>query len=113
MALFGLKRKCRTDSATARSAQAMRIQFEFSEDAVKELDALKSRLNVKYRGDVLNHALGVLKWLIKQMEQGNKVLIEKPDDPRPVEVVFSELESLLSEERSKKKKALQSPDVPG
>ena len=44
----------------------MRIQFEFSDAAVKELDSLKEILNAKSRGEVVNHALGVLRWLANE-----------------------------------------------
>ncbi len=42
----------------------MRIQFEFSDDAVKELDTLIKRMNAKSRGEVINHGLGALAWLV-------------------------------------------------
>lgn len=72
----------------------MRIQFEFSDDAVKELDALKSKLNAKHRGEVVNHAIGVLKWLVKEQRVESKITVKRKDGSN-VEVVFPELESLL------------------
>jgi len=76
----------------------MRVQFEFSKEAVDELDSLKSRLNARYRGDVINHALGVLKWLVKERSEGNKIILDR--NGSSVEVVFPEVESLLSEKSS-------------
>lgn len=73
----------------------MRIQFEFSDDAVRELDALKNRLNIKYRGDVVNHALGVLKWLVNEHGLGSAILSKKKDGS-VVKVEFPEIESLFS-----------------
>jgi len=75
----------------------MRIQFEFSDEAVKELDTLKSKLNVRYRGEVLNHAIGVLKWLVNERKRDSQIVVKRPDGTM-VEVVFPQVESLLSSE---------------
>lgn len=75
----------------------MRIQFEFSDAAVKELDSLKEILNAKSRGEVVNHALGVLRWLANEKyEKKNKIVLERNDSSQ-VEVVFPQLESLAEE----------------
>lgn len=75
----------------------MRIQFEFSDAAVKELDTLKEILNAKSRGEVVNHALGVLRWLANEKyEKKSKIVLEKNDSSQ-VEVVFPQLESLVEE----------------
>ena len=72
----------------------MRIQFEFSDTAAKELDALREVLNAKSRGEVLNHAIGVLKWLVNERTiNHNKIILEK-DDSSQTEVIFPQLESL-------------------
>ena len=73
----------------------MRIQFEFSDDAIKELNALKNRLNVKCRGDVVNHALGVLKWLVNEHDAKSEIFSKK-EDGSTAKVEFPELESMLS-----------------
>ena len=78
----------------------MRIQFEFSDDAVKELDALKSKLNAKHRGVVINHAVGVLKWLVKEQTAKNKIIVKRKDGSN-AEVIFPELENLLFDDEEK------------
>ena len=56
----------------------MRIQFEFSDAAVKELDSLKEILNAKSRGEVVNPALGVLRWLANEKyEKKSKIILER------------------------------------
>lgn len=75
----------------------MRIQFEFSDEAAKELEALKARLNTNSRGHVLNHALGVLKWVVNERGRGSQIIVKRQDG-NSVEVVFPELESVLHPE---------------
>jgi metal-responsive CopG/Arc/MetJ family transcriptional regulator len=77
----------------------MRIQFEFSDNAVKELDTLREALNAKSRGEVINHAIGVLRWLVKEKQENHKIIIEKNDNSR-MEVIFPQLESLRPAEDS-------------
>lgn len=73
----------------------MRVQFEFSEEAIKESDALRSRLNVKSRGEILNHGVGLLKWLTNEHAPGSRILLKKKDDSL-AEAVFPQLETLLN-----------------
>lgn len=71
----------------------MRVQFEFSDTAIKELDTLKEKLNAKSRGEVINHALGVLKWLVNEkFEKESKIIVERKNAPSK-EVVFPQLET--------------------
>jgi hypothetical protein len=73
----------------------VRVQFEFSEDSVKELDALREKLNVKNRGEVLLHSVGLLKWLVKELKGGSKIRVRRSDGSE-TEVVFTNLESILA-----------------
>ena len=71
--------------------------LNFPDAAVKELDTLKEILNAKSRGEVVNHALGVLRWLVNEKyEKKNKIVLERNDSSQ-VEVVFPQLESLVEE----------------
>lgn len=78
----------------------MRIQFEFSDTALKELDTLREKLNARSRGEVINHAIGVLKWLVNEKyNQESRIVVERKDSSRS-EVVFPQLESLTSKHAS-------------
>ena len=75
----------------------MRIQFDFSDSAVEELETLKKVLNARSRGDVINHAIGVLKWLINEKhEKHSRIMVERPDSG-VTEVEFPQLEEALRE----------------
>jgi metal-responsive CopG/Arc/MetJ family transcriptional regulator len=63
-----------------------RLQLEFSESAYKELEDLQTRLNAPSKSEVIRDALGVLRWLVSEVEQENRILVEKKDGIR--EVVF-------------------------
>jgi hypothetical protein len=78
----------------------MRIQFEFSDIALKELDTLREKLNARSRGEVINHALGVLKWLVNEKHnKESRILVERKDSTRS-EVVFPQLESIIPDNAS-------------
>ncbi|OGF83147.1 hypothetical protein A3B18_01755 [Candidatus Giovannonibacteria bacterium RIFCSPLOWO2_01_FULL_46_13] len=69
------------------------IGFEFSSDAAAELDQITERLKSS-RGNAINHGLGKLKWIVEELEQGSRILVERKDG-EIVEVEFPEIESML------------------
>lgn len=84
----------------------MRMQFEFSAHAVEELETLKKVLNARSRGDVINHAIGVLKWLINEKrEQHSRIVVERPDSGA-IEAVFPQLEAAMTDKKEKVKEMM-------
>ena len=64
-----------------------RLQFDFTEDALGELDELKGATGATNRAEVIRMALRLLQWTIEQTRDENAtVLVEK--NGRQREVIF-------------------------
>jgi len=64
-----------------------RLQFDFTEDALSELDELKGATGATNRAEVIRQALRLLQWTIEQTRDENAtVLVEK--NGRQREVIF-------------------------
>ncbi len=48
----------------------IRVQFELSEDKLGEFEALMSEVNVKTKKTLINNALSLLKWAVKEVKKG-------------------------------------------
>ncbi len=48
----------------------VRIQFELNEERFAELEVLKDELGLKTKKDLLNNALSLLKWTVKEIKSG-------------------------------------------
>jgi hypothetical protein len=66
------------DTPAKRDAK-YRVQLDFSEDALQELNALQKTLSAGSRAEVVRNALGVLRWLTRHLIAGDKILVEKAD----------------------------------
>lgn len=63
-----------------------RLQLDFSESAYGELQELQDRLNAPSKSEVIRDALGILRWVIGEVDRDHRILVEKPDGTR--EVIF-------------------------
>ena len=64
-----------------------RLQFDFTEDALSELDELKGATGATNRAEVIRQALRLLQWTVEQTKDENAtVLVEK--NGRQREVIF-------------------------
>jgi metal-responsive CopG/Arc/MetJ family transcriptional regulator len=69
-----------------------RLQFDFTEDALGELDELKSATGAPSRAEVIRQSLRLMQWTIEQLRDENAtVLVEK--NGRQREVIFPYLSS--------------------
>ena len=69
-----------------------RLQFDFTEDALSELDELKGATGATNRAEVIRQALRLLQWTIEQtQDEKATVLVEK--NGRQREVIFPFLSS--------------------
>jgi metal-responsive CopG/Arc/MetJ family transcriptional regulator len=69
-----------------------RLQFDFTDEALGELDELKSATGASNRAEVIRQALRLLQWTIEQTKDENAtVLVEK--NGRQREVIFPFLTS--------------------
>jgi hypothetical protein len=65
-----------------------RVQLDFSEEALAELNELQRKLNASSRAEVIRNALGVLRWAASHIMDGDKIKVERKADGELVEVEF-------------------------
>lgn len=63
-----------------------RLQFDFSEEALKELDNLKAQTKLPTRAELVRQSLHFLQWMLEQHQTGSAILVEKHGKIR--EVIF-------------------------
>ncbi|MEK7603830.1 MAG: ribbon-helix-helix protein, CopG family [Patescibacteria group bacterium] len=63
-----------------------RLQFDFHEEALQELDNLKAQTGLPTRAELIRHALRFLQWTFDKHQDGSTILVEK--DGKTEEVVF-------------------------
>ncbi|MGD0294996.1 MAG: ribbon-helix-helix protein, CopG family [Terracidiphilus sp.] len=69
-----------------------RLQFDFTDEALSELDELKGATGATNRAEVIRQSLRLLQWTIEQIRDENAtVLVEK--NGRQREVIFPYLTS--------------------
>src|SRR5262245_24504391 len=51
-----------------------RIQLDFPEEKVRELDQLMQQAGINTRKDLFNNALTLLVWAVKERQKGNKIV---------------------------------------
>ena len=77
-----------------------RLQFDFTDEALSELDELKSETGASTRAEVIRQSLRLLQWTIEQTKDENAtVLVEK--NGRQREVIFPFLSSGKARANSK------------
>jgi hypothetical protein len=64
-----------------------RVQLDFSDEAFEELEALQRNLGATSRAEVVRDALGILRWAVHHLREGNAIIVERKDGER-VEVEF-------------------------
>lgn len=57
-------------------AEKIRVQFDFTPAALEELDKLQGMIQAKSRAEVIRYALRVLQWLLDQLRNGAKIMVE-------------------------------------
>jgi hypothetical protein len=58
-------------------AEQNRVQFDFTDAALEELDGLKEAVGVRTRAEVIRYSLRLMQWVIQQMAQGGRILVER------------------------------------
>jgi hypothetical protein len=76
-----------THDVVEKREKKYRVQLDFSEEAFEELNKLQKKLDSSSRADVVRNALGVLRWVIKHVDEGDKIFTERSDGSR-TEVEF-------------------------
>ena len=58
----------------------MRLQFEFSEDRIKELKQLKEETGSETLKELFNNALTMLEWAVGEVQSGNEIAAVNEED---------------------------------
>jgi hypothetical protein len=61
-----------------------KLQFDFTEEAVEELDELQQLTRLPTRVDAIRHALRFLRWAVDETRNGGTICIERNDKIREV-----------------------------
>jgi len=61
-----------------------KLQFDFTEDAVAELDELQQLTHLPTRVDAIRHALRFLRWAVDETQNGGTLCVERDDKIREV-----------------------------
>ena len=61
-----------------------KLQFDFTEDAVEELDQLRQMTHLQTRVDVIRHALRFLRWAVDETTNGGNLCMERDGKLREV-----------------------------
>lgn len=69
-------------------AKKHRIQVDFTNQAVEELESLKKKSGAPSRAETIRYAIRVLKWVLEETEKNNKILVEESEDKEIREVCF-------------------------
>lgn len=77
-----------------------RLQIDFSEKAYKELESIQQRLDASSKSEVIRTALGVLRWITEESDNGHRILVEKPEGPREIFFHFLERGKGKSDDRA-------------
>jgi len=77
-----------------------RIQFELSEDRVKELEGMMQQAGIVTRRDLFNNALTLFEWVINEKKAGRIVASIDEANHRYKELVMPSLESAVSSKKS-------------
>jgi hypothetical protein len=77
-----------TESSTKR------IQFEVNEDRVEDIEELKHKLDLRTKTDLMNNALALLSWAVKQKEEGRKIASIDEQENSYRELVMPSLNSV-------------------
>ena len=69
----------------------IRLQFEVDEDALREIEQLQELGGLRTKKDLLNNALTLLQWAVRQRSNGRAIISEGEDgSQRELEMPFLE-----------------------
>lgn len=58
----------------------MRLNFEFQEERINDLKALQSDTGSESMKELINNALTMLEWAVKEVKAGNEIAAVNEDD---------------------------------
>jgi metal-responsive CopG/Arc/MetJ family transcriptional regulator len=63
-----------------------RLQFDFTQEALEEMDLLQESTGLQSRAEVIRHALRLFQWVHEEVTHGTVLITERNGEQR--EVVF-------------------------
>ena len=69
----------------------VRVQLDFTDDALNQLDQLREETQASSRADVVRYALRVLQWVLSELRNGSRIMVER--DGNTQQIVFPFLPS--------------------
>lgn len=66
----------------------LRVQLDFTQAAVKELDELKHLMGASSRAEVIRHALRWMYWTVRQLNAGSRLLMDEAGEQKEVVLPF-------------------------
>jgi hypothetical protein len=77
-----------------RKEKIIKFELDLPESKVKELEAMMRKTSICTRKDLLNNALTLLQWAIKQKEKGNIITSVNETEKSIAELVMPCLETV-------------------
>ena len=76
-----------------------RLQFDFDQAALEELDELQVAANLPTRAELIRQALRLFQWIFTETAHGAKILIERDEKVREIVFPFWTISSSSHAER--------------
>ena len=84
-----------------RFMDTVRLQFEIDEDALQELDQLQRLGSLRTKKDLLNNAITLLQWAVRQRTAGRAIMsVGEDGSQRELEMPFLETASSNARRRN-------------
>lgn len=75
-----------------------KIQFNFTDKALNDLDMLQKQIEAPSRAETVRYALRVLQWVVDETASGNKICLETNEGIRRVVIPFLPTTQHISEQ---------------
>lgn len=78
-------------------ANLARIQLEIPADQLKELESLQELLGIRTKKELINAAIGLLEWNVRQKRQGRVIMSVNHDEKSYRELSFPPLDRVKAD----------------
>lgn len=75
-------------------ASLARVQLELPEEQLKDLERLQEELGIRTKKELLNAALGLLEWNVRQKRQGRVIMSVNHEEKSYRELSFPPLDRI-------------------
>lgn len=71
-----------------QKVETHKVQFNFTPEALAELEALQERVEAPSRAETIRYALRILQWVADEVTRGNKICVATNEGTREVIIPF-------------------------